>query len=64
MQWCSDTGPQKDGTVHVWPKSEEREHVLHGTGCECIPKIRRYKTGRILVTHHSFAEIVKRRKNQ
>lgn len=61
MKWKRDVNAQSDGTVHVWPESEEREHVLHGTGCECSPQVKQYAAA-ILVVHHSYRITAQRRK--
>lgn len=55
MKWRTDVSVQNDHTIHVWPDEETREHVLHGTDCECIPKIELVpEKGVRIVTHHSY----------
>lgn len=50
MKWRSDKKVRPDKTVHVWPQEEAREHVLHGTSCECIVRLKK-QNGVTIVTH-------------
>lgn len=55
MKWKADSEIRPDRTVHVWPAPEEKEHVLHGTDCECVPKLIYYEHA-TQVVHNAFGE--------
>jgi len=56
-RWRCSGEVQEDGTVHVWPNVDIKEHVLIGRLCWCDPEI-------IKVGDGSCAVVVSHRRSQ
>jgi hypothetical protein len=50
-KWLVDEEVQPDGTVHVYPEDEEKDHMLGGLNCWCEPKVEMLESG-FLVIHN------------
>jgi hypothetical protein len=53
-RWNADITPDAQGLIHIWPDADLNPHLLHGTNCDCDPKIQKVSEKSGLVIHRSY----------